>query len=237
MSNLELYNKVRSVPSEAQKEIQAGRLKGKTDINPMWRIKVLTEQFGVCGFGWKTEIVREWLEQGAGGEVTANVEIRLYAKLDGYDGAWSDPIPGIGGSALVAKEKNGLFTDDDCYKKAYTDAISVACKALGIGADVYYAKDSTKYDTRTQTDPQSSSAPIRQTYDNAPKDTVSETKSQRTLQLEYLIKDTKHTLDEANEFAQKGYMVKSYEDLTIPQFNNLYDRLEKKIEEEKHGGK
>lgn len=28
---------------------------------------------------------------------------------------------------------------------ALTDAISVACKALGIGADVYWDKDSTKY--------------------------------------------------------------------------------------------
>ncbi len=38
MDNLELYNKVREVPQEAQKSIAAGRLKGMTDINPMWRI-------------------------------------------------------------------------------------------------------------------------------------------------------------------------------------------------------
>ena len=54
--NLELYNKVRSVPKEAQKPIQAGRLKGMTDINPMWRIKTLTEQFGACGKGWYFDI-------------------------------------------------------------------------------------------------------------------------------------------------------------------------------------
>lgn len=229
MDNLELYNKVRVVPPEAQKEIQAGRLKGKTDINPMWRIKTLTEQFGVCGFGWKTEIVRSWLEQGANGEVTANCEIKLYVKLDGYDGAWGEPIPSIGGSALVAKEKSGLFTDDDCYKKAYTDAISVACKALGIGADVYYAKDSTKYDPRTQT--------VHQADDNAQKDTGSEGKSQRTMQLEYLMKGTSHTIAEANEFAQKGYGASGYEALSIGQYNTLYDRLQKNIKEEKCGGK
>jgi len=28
---------------------------------------------------------------------------------------------------------------------AYTDALSVACKALGIAADVYYEKDKSKY--------------------------------------------------------------------------------------------
>ena len=46
---------------------------------------------------------------------------------------------------LVAKEKNGLYTSDDGFKMALTDAISVACKSLGVGADVYYAKDRSKY--------------------------------------------------------------------------------------------
>ena len=43
MNNLDIYEKVRSVPQNAQKEIKAGRLKGMTDINPMWRIQKLTE--------------------------------------------------------------------------------------------------------------------------------------------------------------------------------------------------
>lgn len=148
MNNLELYEKVRSVPQEAQKTIAAGRLKGMTDINPMWRIKTLTEQFGVCGFGWKIDIVSKWIEDGANEEKTANVHIKLYVKMNGE---WSEGIDGIGGSSLVTKEKNGLYTDDECYKKAYTDAISVACKALGIGADVYWDKDATKYDEHKQT--------------------------------------------------------------------------------------
>jgi hypothetical protein len=46
MENLYIYNKVAEVPKNAQKLIGAGRLKGMTDINPMWRIKALTEQFG-----------------------------------------------------------------------------------------------------------------------------------------------------------------------------------------------
>lgn len=143
MENLDLYNKVREVPENAKKPITGGRLNGMTDINPMWRIKTLTEQFGVCGVGWKTEIVRTWLDTGANNEICANVEIKLYVKIDGQ---WSDAIPGIGGSKFVSKESGGVYTDDECYKKAYTDALSVACKALGIGADVYYEKDSTKYE-------------------------------------------------------------------------------------------
>ena len=146
MGNLDLYEKVRKVPTEAQKKIAGGRLSGMTDINPMWRIKTLTEQFGVCGIGWYTEIVERWLEQGANEEKTANIRILLYIKVDGE---WSKGIEGVGGASFVAKEKSGFYTDDECYKKAYTDAISVACKALGIGADVYWDKDKTKYDTDT----------------------------------------------------------------------------------------
>lgn len=143
--NLKVYDKLRVVPKEAKKEIQAGRLKGKTDINPMWRIKALTDTFGICGFGWKYEITDKRLEKGGGEEISAFVDINLYIKMGD---TWSDPIPGTGGSSFVAKEKNGLYTSDECFKMALTDAISVSCKALGVGADVYWEKDSSKYDKR-----------------------------------------------------------------------------------------
>lgn len=143
MDNLAIYNAVRSVPDSAKRRIEAGRLKGKTDINPMWRIKALTETFGPCGFGWKYVITEKRLEQGANGEVAAFLDIDLFVKADGV---WSDAIPGTGGSAFVAKEKNGLYTSDECFKMALTDAISVACKALGFGADVYWDADRSKYD-------------------------------------------------------------------------------------------
>ena len=153
--NLSIYERVRSVPKEAKKEIEAGRLKGKNDINPMWRIKKLTEVFGPAGFGWYTEIVRTWTEASESGEMAVFVDIHLFVKKDGE---WSKPIYGNGGNRLVANEKkyeNGQqvyvpFLDDDAYKKAYTDAISVAAKALGIGADVYFEKDITKYDSQPQ---------------------------------------------------------------------------------------
>jgi hypothetical protein len=147
MENLGIYESVRKVPQSAQREIQAGRLKGMTDINPMWRIKALTEQFGPCGIGWKYTITDKRLENGANNEVSAFVDIDLYIKVDGE---WSDAIPGTGGSAFVASERNGLYTSDECFKMALTDAISVACKALGFGADVYWAKDATKYTPRPE---------------------------------------------------------------------------------------
>lgn len=147
MDNLSIYNAVRQVPEEAKKNITGGRLKGMTDINPMWRIKVLTEQFGSVGFGWYYTIDKQWIEQSPTGEQAAFCNISLYIKMDGE---WSAPINGTGGSMFIANESKGKYTDDECFKKALTDAISVACKAIGIGADIYWEKDSTKYTTRTQ---------------------------------------------------------------------------------------
>lgn len=142
MENLKIWEQVRKVPATAQKEIRGGRLIGKTDINPMWRIKTLTEQLGPCGIGWKYVVTNKWTEKGFGDEVAAFVDIDMFIKVEG---AWSEAIPGTGGSMLVAKEKNGPYTSDECFKMALTDAISVSCKALGIGADIYWSEDRTKY--------------------------------------------------------------------------------------------
>lgn len=140
--NLKLWEAVRKPPKEALREIKGGRLNGKTDINPQWRLKTLTEQFGPCGIGWKYTIKSERLEPGSDGEVAAFVDIDLYVKMGGE---WSEAIPGTGGSMFVSKEKGGLYTDDEALKKALTDAISVSCKALGVAADIYWEKDPTKY--------------------------------------------------------------------------------------------
>lgn len=149
MDNLVYYNQFRSVPGDAQKAIQAGRLKGKTDINPMWRLKALTQAFGPCGLGWRYEITRQWTEPGADGEISAFCNINLYW-VDPQTGEWSEAIPGTGGSAYIANERSGKYTSDECYKMALTDAISVACKALGVGADIYWQADASKYDRPAQ---------------------------------------------------------------------------------------
>lgn len=143
IKGLELYEKVRVVPETAKKSIGAGRLKGMTDINPMWRIKCLTEQFGPCGLGWYYDITKQWIEEGSENQRVAFTNINLYVK---YENEWSKPIPGTGGSSFINKESKGLYTSDECFKMSLTDAISVACKALGVGADVYFQKDRTKYD-------------------------------------------------------------------------------------------
>ncbi len=153
--NLKFYELSRKVPDEAKKQIQGGRLKGFTDINPMWRIKKLTELFGPCGIGWYYEVINRWTEGNqAQTEVCAFVDIALYIKVDGE---WSMPIHGTGGSKLITAEKSGSNVSDECYKMAQTDALSVACKSIGIGADVYWEKDaaSTKYQAQSANKPES----------------------------------------------------------------------------------
>ena len=145
MDTLELYEKVRAVPAEAQKPISAGRLRGMTDINPMWRIKKLTEIFGPCGEGWHTSDVTFDVRQ-CNDETVVICTGWLHTKTGDQ---WNQPIFGVGGSKLISKESKGLYVDDESYKKAYTDMLSVACKALGMGADVYWNGDRTKYTSGT----------------------------------------------------------------------------------------
>lgn len=145
--NMSVFEQLRTTPAEARKEIKGGRLKGFTDINPMWRFKRLTEVFGPCGFGWKYEIVSQRLQAGHGNEVAAFVDILLYYKKDGE---WSEGIPGVGGSAFVTTEKGGVHTSDECFKMALTDAISTAVKALGMSADIHFEKDRTKYGAQNE---------------------------------------------------------------------------------------
>lgn len=151
MNNMEIYNKVRAVPDTAKKTIGAGRLKGMTDINPQWRIEKLTEVFGMVGIGWRPVITKQWIEVSPETkEAAAFCNIDLYVKV-GED--WSEAIPGTGGSKFIAKETSGLYCSDEAFKMAYTDAISVAAKALGMGADVYWSSSNTKYTKANEKEP------------------------------------------------------------------------------------
>ena len=174
-NNLELYNGWREVPQNAQKTITGGNLNGKTDINPMWRIRVLTDKFGPVGFGWYTKITEHWSDTetiGGNLERVAWVRLELYIK---QGGEWSAPIEGVGGSKYAGKGR-GSELNDEAFKMAETDALSVACKKLGIGADIYWAADNTKYTqgaaktTRTkkqEPQPQSDLVPITRRPEDA----------------------------------------------------------------------
>ena len=149
MEKMEIYEKSRVCPPNALRPILGGKLKGKSDINPVWRIKQLTELFGACGIGWKLCNTKYWTEPGADGEVSAWCSTELKIRVDGE---WSDGIEGVGGSMLVELERGKLVTNDEAFKMAYTDALSIACKALGMAADIYFDKDKSSRDNTTKYD-------------------------------------------------------------------------------------
>ena len=154
---IDIYESLARPPKDALREIQAGKLKGKTDINPQWRYKAMTEKFGLVGIGWKYEVQKLWTEAGAGNEKLAFAQVAVFVK-DGD--AWSEPIVGIGGSKLVQFEKGAFVSNDEGYKMAVTDAFSTALKMLGVAADIYAGRwDGTKYNDAPQTPPQPQSAP------------------------------------------------------------------------------
>lgn len=154
---VKVYESLARPPKDALREIQAGKLKGKTDINPQWRYKAMTEKFGLVGIGWKYEVQKLWTEQGAGNEKLAFAQIAVFLK---NGETWSEPIVGIGGSRLVALEKGAAVSNDEGYKMAVTDAFSTALKMIGVAADIYAGRwNGTKYKNEPQENAQTPQPP------------------------------------------------------------------------------
>ena len=203
-NNLETYEKLRTVPKEAQKQFNNGKFSG-TDINPMWRIKKMTEVFGMCGIGWYVEVVNREIIKADNGEKSAFVSVNLYIK-DEKSGEWSKPIYGEGGNSYEKVTRNGISVSDEAFKMAYTDAISNATKMLGLGADIWFANDTTKYtEDRTPKSPQQ------------PK--VIDTKK---IVFDYLANNA-----EALNYYKKQYLFTTMDELTDEQVIEIYEHLKK----------
>lgn len=219
MGNLDLYNKLKVVPNEAIKPIQSGRLKGKSDINPMWRIRTMTEHFGVCGIGWKYVITKQWTET-YGTETKAYCNIDLFVKVDGQ---WSDAIQGTGGSSEVTMERNGSYVSDECYKMALTDALSVAMKALGVGADIYFEKGKSTMDYSSKYNMQEDLTKTQQ----------QETKTQQSSNAQYHPNDLNEGMEYLSRSINKDnliWVVQHYKPLTAnPQFMQAVSAKKKQL--------
>lgn len=212
MDNLELYNKVREVPKEAKKPITAGRLKGMTDINPMWRIKTLTEMFGACGIGWYYEVIdKNTFSLNNDSEVVVTIDINLYVR-NGEE--WSKPIFGTGGSKIQTMERNGAYVNDEAYKMALTDAISVACKELGFAADVYWNSDNTKYNDNKKLNSEEQQANAQMQKKITKREAVT---------LDGMIRSAKVDINEV----LNAYKVKELAELTKEQYADCINRLPK----------
>lgn len=151
----EWFMKNANPPQDALKPITAGRLKGKSDINPQWRIQALTEQYGICGVGWAYEIKeKEYVDVPATGEKMVFITVHLFIRDWNYpdEYKWIGNAIGIGGDFVVKREKEGLHANDEGLAMALTDAIGKACKVFGIANNVYRGKFETKYERQNKSD-------------------------------------------------------------------------------------
>jgi len=140
--NMGIWTRCEQPPASVLKPIQAGRLKGKSDINPQWRYRVMTEMFGAAGVGWWYSVRERWTE-------TVGQEVLCFILVDLYVAGHDHPVQGIGGNKIADMESRGLYANDEGWKMALTDALSVAMKTLGVGAAVYEGRwDGSKYADR-----------------------------------------------------------------------------------------
>lgn len=147
MNMKEKFDLMKRPPQEALNTIQFGRLKGKSDINPQWRIEALTEVFGLCGVGWYFEVLgTTFVDVPATEEKLVYVTVAIYVKED--TGEWSKPVIGVGGDFVIIKDKNGLHGNDEAMQMAVTDGLGKAAKCLGIASDIYRGKYDSKYGWR-----------------------------------------------------------------------------------------
>lgn len=229
MGNLDMYNKYKQPPNDALKSFNNGRFRG-TDINPMWRIKVLTEEYGECGFGWYSKLNRVWKEESPETrEIAVFCEVELYVKRGDV---WSAPIVGVGGNTFVASRKNGLQASDEAYKMAYTDALGIACKALGIGADVWWKSPDSKYAEYQDDSEKGNKANEKPHIDGIPAKNVPAVKFDAPRAIEEWCKRNKMTAQRFAELrreAIKAGMILEidYKDLNVTEYSKLIVAIER----------
>jgi len=138
-SNTELWDKLgKTDPAHTKEFTRGGGFKG-TAIKPMWSYKRMTEEFGPCGKGWGINAPSFEL-------VTVAEEVLVYCTAIVWYGDRDTITVGVGGDKVAGKNKYGVTTDDEAFKKAFTDAVTNALKMIGVGADVHMGMfDDNKY--------------------------------------------------------------------------------------------
>jgi hypothetical protein len=110
-----------------------------TTIDPMWQIGKMTEVFGPCGIGWGWDCKYTYTDS----MVFAEITIWLDCKSQNYG-----PV-----SSVQSLHKSNGKLDDECTKKAMTDALTKALSHVGVSADVFLGMhDNSKYVERVKAD-------------------------------------------------------------------------------------
>lgn len=140
MSNTELWDTLgKTDPAHTKRFSRSGGFKG-TATKPIWVYRRLTEQFGSVGVGWGHNKPDYQVVPGADGEVL------VYCTVECWHTTRENTFFGVGGDKVVVKDKNGLRSDDEAFKKAFTDGVMNAFKSVGVAADVHMGLfDDDKY--------------------------------------------------------------------------------------------
>ena len=133
----------RTDPSHTKAFTRGGGFKG-TAIKPMWSYRRMTEEFGPCGEGWGVNAPSFQVVPGCDGEVLVYCTASVWYTF--APGERQRIVYGVGGDKVVNKFSSGLKSDDEAFKKAFTDAVTNALKLIGVGADVHMGMfDDNKY--------------------------------------------------------------------------------------------
>ena len=137
--NLKIWDALKTTdPAHTKKFTRAGGFKG-TAIKPIYMVRKMTEMFGPAGKGWG-------MGEPAFKTVECGEAIMVYCTVSLWWGNGEQKVYGVGGDTVQGKNRNGVFVDDEAFKKAYTDAMSNAMKQIGVGADVHMGQhDDDKY--------------------------------------------------------------------------------------------
>src|SRR5258708_1978446 len=121
----------RTDPKHTKEFQRAGGFRG-TATKPVYAYEKMTAHFGPCGTGWGMDAPVFQVVEAAGETLVYCTVAAWY--LDGE----KRPVFGVGGDKVTAKRKDGsVATDDEAFKKAYTDALTNALVKIGVSADVH----------------------------------------------------------------------------------------------------
>lgn len=138
-ANTKIWDNLKRVPPEHLKGFKrAGGFQG-TAIKPMWTFHRMTEEFGPCGIGWG-------INEPSFTVQIAGTDTLVFCTVSVWHQAKENLLWGVGGDKVAGTNKYGPVTDDEAFKKAFTDAVTNALKMIGAGADIHMGLwDGNKY--------------------------------------------------------------------------------------------
>lgn len=135
--NLRIWKSVEETDPTQTRQVKLGR--EFTAIDPYWKLRRATEQFGPAGMGWGWSVDQVLV-------LETIAEVAVIVRL------WHGS-PNKSHEFFCAVGQCGLFLDNDrkkpdgdCVKKAMTDAVTKGLSYLGFSADVFMGRfDDQKY--------------------------------------------------------------------------------------------